>query len=158
TFTGGQTGVDHGGGLVDPAVDQGHDAVDGLVQLVLAVEGRIHAPHAPVTFDEDVVGAVDHDLGDGLVGQQGFQHPQAQSFVDHAADQHRPFTFGQHRALAGEDVPDDLFQPDPALGHGQTGEVLEVDLLQQAPTPVCDAAAVGASFRGAVLVEPGLQT
>ncbi len=47
--------------------------------------GQLLDPAA--ALDVDVVGAVDHDLGDGGVLEQRFQHAEAERLVDDPADQ-----------------------------------------------------------------------
>src|SRR5207237_1399408 len=69
----GEAGVDHRRAFVDPAADAGDDARNDLHQVRVAVEfdGRPH--HLVAALDVDLVRAVDHDVGDCLVGKQDFQ-------------------------------------------------------------------------------------
>ncbi len=130
-LAGGEPGVDHGVGLVDPAVDGGDDAFDGLHQLLGGGEADGEALDPAGPFHEHLIGSVDHDLGDGGVLQQRFQDAQAQGLVHDAADEERAFVRGQHGAFPADDVPQDPLQPDPALGRGEGRHLREVDLLQQ---------------------------
>ncbi len=130
-FAGGEPGVDHGVGLVDAAVDGGDDAFDGLHQLLVRGEPHRQLLDAARSFDEDRVGSVDHDLGDGRVFEEWFEDAEAECLVDDAADELGAFGAGEDRSLAADDVAEDALQPGPPVGGGQRGHLGEVDLLQQ---------------------------
>ena len=73
--------------LVDPAADRGDDAVDDAQQMALVLElhrGRLE--HA-VLLDEDLLVAVDQDVGDRRVLEQGLERAQAQHLVEQLLDQ-----------------------------------------------------------------------
>ena len=86
---------------------------------------------AAAALDEDLVGAVDHDLGDGGVLEERFEDAEPERLVDHAADEQRALVGGEDRALAADDVAEYALQAGPALGGGERGHLGEVDLLQQ---------------------------
>ena len=138
-LAGGQPGVDHRAGLVDAPVDGRDDAVDRLEQLRLVGEGDVGALDPAVALDVDLVGAVDHDLGHGVVGQQRLEHAEADRLVDDAADQPRALRGREHRSLARDHAADDALQARAALLLGEDGDLGEVDLLQQPPAVVADA-------------------
>jgi hypothetical protein len=85
-----QPRVDHRAGLVDAPIDLRDDPIDRLQQLLLAPEVDVRALNAAVALDEHVVGAVDHDLGDRLVGEQWLEHAETDRLVDDLADQPAP--------------------------------------------------------------------
>ena len=138
-LAGGQAGVDHRAGLVDAAVDGRDDPVDRLEELRLVGEGDVGALDPAGALDVDLVGAVDHDLGHGVVGQQRLEHAEADRLVDDAADQPRALGGREHGALARDHAPDDALQPRAALLLGEDRDLGEVDLLQQPAAVVADA-------------------
>ena len=141
----GQARVDHRAGLVDAPVDGRDDPVDRLEQLRLVGERDVGALDPAVALDVDLVGAVDHDLGHGVVGQQRLEHAEADRLVDDAADQPRALGGREDRPLARDHPADDALQPRAPLLLGEDGDLVEVDLLEQPPAVVADA------VRGAVL-------
>ena len=64
----------------------------------------------PIALDPDVVGAVDHDLGDGVVGEQALERPVAEDVVGElgrdlvALDAREAGLLGQVAADVGEDA------------------------------------------------------
>ena len=58
----GQARIDHRVEAVDVAPGRGHHAPDRLEQLILVVEADLCFGEHAATLDEDLVGAVDHDL------------------------------------------------------------------------------------------------
>ena len=141
----GQARVDHRAGLVHAPVDGRDDPVDRLEQLRLVGERDVGALDPAGALDVDLVGAVDHDLGHGVVGQQRLQDAQADRLVDDAADQPRALGGGEHGPFARDHAPDDALQPRALLLLREDGDLVEVDLLEQ-PVPV-----VADAVRGAVL-------
>lgn len=154
----GQTGVDHRVRLVHTAVDRGDDALDGLHQLLVRGEAERELLHAAGTLHEDLVGAVDHDLGDGRVFEERFEHAEAEGLVHDAADELGPLGGGEDRALAADDVAEDALQARAALCRRERGHLGEVDLLQQLRAVRGDQAAVLARVVAVVGgVHPGTQ-
>jgi len=99
TFSSGQACVDHRTGLVHPAVDRGDDAVNKLIQLGLRGEAGGHPLDSSGSLDEDVLRAVDHDLGDGMICDEGLEHSQPNGIVDHTLDEPGPFAWRHDGAL-----------------------------------------------------------
>ena len=147
----GQAGVDHRIGLVHPAVDGGDDALDGLHQLLVGGEAQRELLDPAAALDEDLVRAVDHDLGDGGVLEERFEDAEAEGLVDDPADQLGAFGGGEDRALAADDVAEDALQAGPALGGGERGHLGEVDLLEQLGAVDGDEVAVLAAARSVLL-------
>ena len=77
----GEARVDHRRGLVDAAADLRDDLVDDPQQVRVVDEGRVGALDLAVALDVDVVVAVDHDLGDGVVAQQRLERAVAEDVV-----------------------------------------------------------------------------
>ena len=71
----GEPGVDHRRGLVDSAADLADHLVDDPAQMRLVVEGVSRPGEPAVALQPDVVGPVDHDLADGVVGEQRLDRP-----------------------------------------------------------------------------------
>ena len=92
--------------------------------------GQLLDPAGPL--DEDLVRAVDHDLGDRGVLQERFEHAEAERLVDDPADQLGALGGGQHRALAADDVARARAPGAPgARPRRERGHLGEVDLLEQ---------------------------
>ena len=77
----GQASVDHRRRLVDAAADLGDHLVDDPAQVPFVVEHDVALVEAPATLDPDVVRAVDHDLGHGLVGEEPLEWAVAEDVV-----------------------------------------------------------------------------
>ena len=77
----GEPRVDHRRRLVDAAADLGDDLVDDPAQVRVVVEAHVRLVQAALALDPDVVRAVDHDLGDAVVGQQPLERPVAEDVV-----------------------------------------------------------------------------
>jgi hypothetical protein len=151
----GQARVDHRARLVDAPVDGRDDAVDGLHELGLAGEAGVDAVQVAVALDPDLVGPVDHDLRDRLVGQQRLEHAEAQGLVDDLADERAALRAGEDRALAAEQVGDERFEAGAPLRRPELDELGEVDLLEQLALEVADPAR-GALAAGALALVGGV--
>ena len=73
----GQAGIDARARLVDVAPERRDDAVDDVEDVLVVAEGDVDLLDAAGTLDVDALRAVDHDLGDARVGQQGLDGPEA---------------------------------------------------------------------------------
>jgi hypothetical protein len=60
-------------------------------------------------FDVDVLGAVHHDFGDGLVRQQRFQRAETEYFRDDGLEESFLFRARQGDAFFGQDVLEQVF-------------------------------------------------
>jgi hypothetical protein len=94
-----------------------------------------------IGLDVDLGGPVDHDLGDGRVGEQRLEHAEADRLVDHSPDQPRALDGREHRALGGDHPADHALQAGAPLRLRQLRELGEVDLLEQPAAVVADAVA-----------------
>ena len=77
----GQACVHHRRRLVDAAPDLRDDLVDDPAQVRLVGEPDRRLVEAALALDPDVVGTVDHDLGDRLVGQQPLERSVSEDVV-----------------------------------------------------------------------------
>src|SRR5713101_2948561 len=72
-----ETGVHHGVEAVDVPARGGDHAADRLEQLVLVLEPDLGLGEDAAPLDEDLVGAVDHDLAHGAVVEQAVERSVA---------------------------------------------------------------------------------
>ena len=77
-----QAGVDHRRGFIDAAPDAGHNAVDDLHQVLVVFERQACDFQFAGAFDVDAVEAVDQNIGDGGILEQGFQRAQPEDFIE----------------------------------------------------------------------------
>ena len=77
----GEARVDHRRRLVDAAADLRHDLVQDPAQVRLVVEPDARLVELALALDPDVVGPVDHDLADGVVGEQPLERAVAEDVV-----------------------------------------------------------------------------
>ena len=77
----GQAGVDHRRRLVDATADLGDHLVDDPPEMPLVVEVHSRLLEPALTLHPDVVRAVDHDLGDAVVGEQPFERTVTENVV-----------------------------------------------------------------------------
>ena len=76
-----QARIDHRRGLVDAPSHLRDDLVDDPAHVRLVIEAHVGVEEPTVALDPDVVGAVDHDLGDAVVGQQPLERAVAERIV-----------------------------------------------------------------------------
>ena len=77
-----EAGVASGAGLVDAAADLVHDPLRDLEQMLLVAELDLRDLQLALAFDVGLLGAVDHDVADGRVGEQLFERAEAEQLVD----------------------------------------------------------------------------
>ena len=83
----GQAGVDQRRDLVDAAADLADDAACATcITCGLVAEDGVGELELALALDIDLLGAVDHDVGDGLVGEQRLERAEAEHVVDEEAD------------------------------------------------------------------------
>ena len=64
-------------GFVDAPADLADDAVGDVHHMRIVAEAHIGQDQLALALDIDLAGAVDHDVGDRLVGEQGLERAQA---------------------------------------------------------------------------------
>ena len=128
----GEAGVDHRRGFVDPAADRGDDLLDDPQQVPLVLEAdRRRLQHA-VALDEDLVVAVDQDVGDGRVLEQRLERAQAEQLVEDVADQLLALGLIERLVLLGQLFVDDVADLRLDLLAGHFVERRQVDKVEQA--------------------------
>ena len=119
-----ETRVHHRTRLIDSTVDPGHDAIDGLQQLSFGSEPCTDTFDAAETLDIDLVGTVDHDFGDGGIGEERFENTQSKGIVDDLAYKFVACTRRHDRAFATDEQPHDSLEAGATLRSIEFGEFL----------------------------------
>ena len=119
-------------GLVDAAADRVADALRDLEQMLLVAELNIGELELALAFDEGLFGAVDHDVRNGRIGEQFFQGPEAEQFVDEDLLERELLAAIERKLQLGEHFADDRaeFLGELVLGERRRG--FGIDALEQA--------------------------
>ncbi len=104
----GQAGVDARAGLVDVPAQRRDDAVDDVEDVLVVAESGGRLLDASGALDIDAVRAIDHDLGDGVVGEERLDGAEAGDLVDDALDQALTLIACESEVLLSDVVPDEL--------------------------------------------------
>ena len=131
----GETGVDHGARLVDAAADGGDDPLDDLHDVLVVLERHVRELQPTFALDVDLLRAVDHHLGDGLVAQERLERPEAEDLVGDLLEHPHPLGAGEGEALLVGDLAEQLLDLAPHLDLVREVE-LRVHLVDE---PVLDA-------------------
>ncbi len=75
--------------------------------MIVVAEGDFRLLDSAVLFDEDVLGAVDHDVGHAFFLQQDFERAEAERFVQHFFDQSLALGAIEQRVFGVAQVLDD---------------------------------------------------
>ncbi len=127
----GQSGVDPRARLVDAATERGDDPVDDPEHVLVVEEDGVDAQDLAAALDVQVVRAVDHDLGHGLVGEQRLERAESAHLADELLHEPHPLGTRHRKAVGGDDPVDDALDLGPELlrlGVEQRGED-ELDLV-----------------------------
>src|ERR1700733_1316913 len=84
-----QARIHHRGTLVDAPADRGDDALNDAGHRAVAGEGHREALEHPGALDEDLIGAVDHDLGHRVVREQRLEQAESDGLIAHGGDERR---------------------------------------------------------------------
>jgi hypothetical protein len=103
--------------------------------VLVVQEAPVDAHDLPGTLDVDVVGTVDHDLGDGLVAKERLDRPESREVVGHLLDEARAFVPGHDVSERVDDAVDDSFELEAGVGRtgGLTQRVEGADHLALEP-------------------------
>ena len=117
--------------FVDAAADLADDALADVEQLLVVAEADAGLLDLAVDFDVDVLGAVDHDVGDVVAGEQRLQRTVAEHVVADVLEQF--FLLGdRHReVLDRDDVVDDVADFLARAFGIELGELRQVDRVDQ---------------------------
>ena len=104
-----ETGIDVGLAFIHATADGRDDAFDDGHDRVIVHERLVRELKFAVTFDKNPLGSIDHDFGDGVVGEELLKRAEAEGFVeDFGADL---IGMNRRRELAadfGDDRGDDF--------------------------------------------------
>jgi hypothetical protein len=111
----GQAGVGHGRRFVDPAAHPRHDAHDDLLEVRVVPEAHVGQLQLAEPLDVDRIEAVDHDVGDGRVGQQWLERPEARHLVEQLLHHLLALDAVERQVAGGEQLVEDGAQLVPKL-------------------------------------------
>jgi hypothetical protein len=126
-----QAGVDNGLRFVDAAAHLGHDLFDDMEQVRVVLKTDRGFGEFAVALDEHLVVAIDKNVRDRRLLEQGFKRPESENFVEHLFD-NLGLLRGSHRhALFIEQAFDHAadFRAHAVLGDG--GDAVQVEHADQ---------------------------
>ena len=127
----GQARVGHRRRLVDAAPDARDDARDDLLQVAVVAEADRRQLQLAEALDVAGGVAVDHDVGDGRVGEQRLQRPEAGDLVEQLLDHLLALDPVQRQIAQREELVQDQPQLVAQLLARQLFDRLQIDLLDQ---------------------------
>ncbi len=142
----GQPGIHHGGAFVDAPPDGRNDLLDDVEHMVVVFKMIVRSIEQAAPLHVDLVGAVDHDLVDLRVIDQGCDGAETGDFVHQLRLDPVPLGHGQVQGLLGQIFGDEAFDGAPVLGE-VVAQLLQVD-FQVGDDAVLDA---GLQFREGIL-------
>ena len=77
-----QPGIADRAGFVDPPADAGDDPLRDVHDVLIVAELNVRELELAAPLDVDLLGPVDHDVGDALVPEQRLERPEADHVVD----------------------------------------------------------------------------
>ena len=127
---------------VDPPAERGDDPVDDPQDVLVVEEVAVDPLDLAAALDVEVARAVDHDLGDRLVGEQRIERPEAADLADQLLGQVLALVMGHRESVDADDALDDRIDLDPELlrildieqrieGDHDFGLEAQPDLVQQ---------------------------
>ena len=117
--------------FVDAAADLADDALADVHQLGIVAEADIGELHLAADFDEDPVGAIDHDVGDVVAGEQRLQRAIAQNVVADVLQQMFLLGDGHHHRLDRDDLVDDVADFLARRIRVELGQLRQIDGVDQ---------------------------
>ena len=122
--------------FVDAAADLADDALADVEELLVVAEADAGLLDLAVDFDVDVLGAVDHDVGDVVAREQRLQRTIAEHVVADVLEQFLLLGDRHREILDRDDVVDDVADFLARAFGIQLGELRQVDRVdQRAKTP-----------------------
>src|SRR5574337_698577 len=119
-------------GFVDAPADLAHDALADVHQLRVVAEAHARELDLAADLDEAASRSVDHDVGDVVARQQGFERTEAEDVVADVVEQILLLGDRQHKVLDRDDFVDDVadfFARGVRIELGEGGEIYRVDEL-----------------------------
>jgi hypothetical protein len=92
----GQARVDHRRRLVAAPTKRRDDPINNAAHMVFVSETGVGLVQLAVALDPDLIGTIDHNLADRIIGEQGFERTKPQQFGLRQADQAIAFTVGNN--------------------------------------------------------------
>ena len=83
--------------------------------MVVVLEDDVGQLELARSFDVDLARAVDHDLGDGLVAEEGLERAETDDLVGDLLEHPHPLGAGQGEAFLVDDLAEDLLDLAPDL-------------------------------------------
>ena len=117
--------------FVDAAADLADDALADVHQLRVVAEADIGLLHLAGDFDVGAEGAVDHDVGDVVAGEQRLERPEAENVVADVLEQVLLLGDRHHDVLERDDVVDDVADFLARRFDVEAGELRQVDGVDQ---------------------------
>ena len=117
--------------FVDAAADLADDALADVEQLLVVAEADAGLLDLAVDFDVDLLGAVDHDVGDVVAGQQRLQRAVAEHVVADVLEQFLLLGDRHREILDRDDVVDDVADFLARALRLELGELRQVDRVDQ---------------------------
>ena len=117
--------------LVDAAADLGDDAGGDVQHVRVVAEHDVGQLDLALALDVDLVRAVDHDVGDGLVGEQRLERAEADHVVDEQPHDRAQLGGVELDLQVDDDLLDDLGDLVAQLVGAERGGDRDVDALHQ---------------------------
>src|SRR5438128_2653714 len=99
--------------------------------MTVVAETGVDALEDALALDEDVIAAIDEDVGDGLVGEQRLERAEAEDLVEQVVLDLRLLGEAQGNARALDDLVDHTGDSRAGLGRVDPRELLEIELRDQ---------------------------
>jgi len=117
--------------LIDAAADLADNALADVHQLLVVGEANAGLLHLAADFDEGGGGAVDHDVGDIVTGEQRLERTIAQNVVADVFEQFFLLGDRHHDVLDLNDLADDIADFFACRRALELGELRQVDRVDQ---------------------------
>ena len=127
----GQAGVADGRAFIHPSADLTDDALTDVHQLGVVAEADIGQLHLAADFDEDATGAIDHDVGDVVAFQKGFERAIAQHIIDDVLNQIVLLGGGHGDVLDRDQLGDDVADFFAGRLLVELGELAQINRVQE---------------------------